>query len=217
MKIGIIQTAPNNCEALEKIAARSPGVEIVHYVDGCVWEHFLPAGERADDKVHEVLAADFNKLIDAGCERIGLLCNLIKPGIEEVQKRVSLPIVVYDDVLANRALEVTPDGGRIAVIAMNTLPLDPAKRAVEAAAQKAGKQVEISTICVETAKICLAETGSAELADAYMERYLRKHQKEYSAYIIPQVPMTRIMPRLRDMETPVFDSMEPFVDELTKG
>ncbi|WP_158591000.1 hypothetical protein [Acutalibacter sp. 1XD8-33] len=35
MKIGIIQTAPNNCAALDKIAARYPGLDIVHYVDGC--------------------------------------------------------------------------------------------------------------------------------------------------------------------------------------
>ena len=46
MKIGILQTAPNNCAALDQLARRYPGVEIVHYVDGCVWEHYLAAGQR---------------------------------------------------------------------------------------------------------------------------------------------------------------------------
>ena len=85
MKIGIIQTAPNNCAALDKIAARYPDLEIVHYVDGCLWAHFEAAGNVVNDKVNEILAADFNKLIDAGCESIGLLCNQIKGGIEKVQ------------------------------------------------------------------------------------------------------------------------------------
>lgn len=55
------------------------------------------------------------------------------------------------------------------------------------------------------------------MADVYFERYLREHQDEYSAYVIPQVPLTRIMPKIRDMKTPVFDSMEPFVDKLMTG
>ena len=50
MKIGIIQTAPNNCAALDKIAAKYLGVEIVHYVDGCVWEHFEAAGNTVQGK-----------------------------------------------------------------------------------------------------------------------------------------------------------------------
>lgn len=60
----------------------------------------------------------------------------------------------------------------------------------------------------------LAEIGNTDLADRYFERYLRQHQKEYDAYVIPQVPLTRLMPRLRDMEAPVFDSIEPFIDKL---
>ena len=216
MKIGIIQTAPNNCAALDKIAAKYPGVEIVHYVDGCVWEHFAENGEQVNDKVQEILVADFNKLIDAGCERLGLLCNQIKPGIEKVQEKVALPIIVYDDVLAERAVAVTPDGGKIAAAAMNTAAPGAAKLAVEAAAKRAGKQIQVDAICLEAAKNCLAETGSTELADQYMERWLRANREGYSAFILPQVPLTRMMPRLRDMETPVFDSMEPFIDDFVK-
>lgn len=216
MKIGIIQTAPNNCAALDKIAAKYPSVEIVHYVDGCVWEHFAENGEQVNGKVQEILIADFNKLIEAGCERLGLLCNQIKPGIEKVQEKVPLPIRVYDDVLAERAVAVTPDGGKIAVAAMNTAAPGPAKLAVEAAAKRAGKRVEVETIFLEKAKNCLEETGSAELADQYAERWLRANQEKYSAFILPQVPLTRMMPRLRDMTTPVFDSIESFVDELAK-
>lgn len=216
MKIGIVQTAPNNCAALDKIAAKYPGVEIVHYVDGCVWEHFEGAGNTVNDKVNEILVGDFNKLIDAGCERLGLLCNQIKSGIAVVQERVARPILVYDDVLAQRAVAVTPDGGKICIAAMNTAAPGPAKLAVEAAAQKAGKRVEAETILLEAAQNCLKETGSTELADQYVERWLRSNQHKYSAIILPQVPLTRLMPRLRDMDTPVFDSMEPFVDQLAK-
>lgn len=216
MKIGIVQTAHNNCAALDKLAKKYPGVRIVHYVDECL-DVCLENGEVGTEKIHRILADDFNKLIEAGCESIGLLCSLVKPGIEKVRERVSLPILVYDDVQAERAVAVTPNGGKIAAIAMNTASIGPSKKAIEEAALRAGKQIEVEAICVESGKAALAETGDTEIADGYFERYLREHQHEYSAYVIPQVPLTRIMPKIRDMETPVFDSMEPFVEALAKG
>lgn len=103
------------------------------------------------------------------------------------------------------------------MIAMKETPLAPGRLAVEQAARQAGKGVVIDTICVEAAANCLKETGDTDLADQYFRRWLRRHQGEYSAFVIPQVPLTRIMPHIRDLETPVFDSMEPFLAELAKG
>ena len=214
MKIGILQTAPNNCAKLDELVRRYPGARLINYVDECVWEHVEAAGGRVTDKCHEILAADFNKLIEAGCDRLGLLCSLVKPGIEAVRRQVPLPIIVYDDVQAERAVDVVPEGGKIAVIAAKTTPLEPGRTAVEEAAERAGKSVQIETICVESARNCLAETGRTDLADVYFERYLREHQGEYHAFVIPQVPLTRLMPALRDLKIPAFDSMEPFVDKL---
>lgn len=216
MKIGILQTAPNNCEALNRLARLYPGVQLIHYVDECVWEHVLAAGGQVTDKCHQILADDFNKLLDAGCDRLGLLCSLVKPGIEKVQAKVPVPIVVYDDVQARLAVAATPVDGCIGVVAMKETPLAPSKLAVEQAARQAGKRVMVQTICVESAANCLKETGDTALADQYFERWLRRYQEAYSAFVIPQVPLTRIMPRIRDLETPVFDSMEPFMKELAK-
>ena len=217
MKIGILQTAPNNCAALDQLARRYPGVEIVHYVDGCVWELYLAAGQRVTEKCAQIMAADFNKMLEAGCQRLGLLCNLIKPGVALAQTMVPQPIVVYDDVQARRAVAVTPPGGKIAVVAMKETPLEPSRQAVLAAARQAGKEVSVCKLCIEAAQHCLEETGRTDWADAYVERFLRKHAGEYHAFVIPQGPLTRLMPRLRDLPTPVFDSMEPFVEALALG
>lgn len=89
--------------------------------------------------------------------------------------------------------------------------------AVLEAAVRAGKNIAVETICVESAKNCLAETGSEALADEYFIRYLRENRDRYSAFVIPQVPLSRIMVKIRDLKTPVFDSMEPFVDKLING
>ncbi len=214
IKIGILQTAANNCAKLDELVCKYPDARIIHYVDECVWEHVEAAGGMVTEKCHNILAADFNKMIEAGCDRLGLLCNLVKPGIEKVRKQVPLPIVVYDDVQAEYAVTVTPDGGKIGVIAMRETPLEPSKRAVEDAARRAGKKIHIEKICVESARSCLRETGDIQLADAYFERCLREHQAEYHAFVIPQIPLTRLMPKIRDMKTPVFDSMEPFLEQL---
>lgn len=118
MKIGILQTAPNNCAKLNELMRKYPDAKLIHYVDECVWEHVEAAGGVVTDKCHDILAADFNKMIDAGCNRLGLLCNQVKPGIEAVRRKVPLPIIVYDDVQAERAVSVTPHGGTVAVLAM---------------------------------------------------------------------------------------------------
>ncbi len=165
-------------------------------------------------KCHAMLARDFNALVEAGCDRLGLLCSLVKPGIEKVRSLVPKPIVCYDDVQAEQAVAAVPDGGKIAVIAMNTASLAPSQKAVYEAAERAGKNVEAVTICVESGRQCLAQTGSTDLADAYFERYLREHQDAYHAFVIPQIPLSRIMPKIRDLRTPVFDSIEPFIDSL---
>lgn len=83
-----------------------------------------------------------------------------------------------------------------------------------AAAKRVGKEVIVEKVCLNAAYQCLRETGNTDLADAYVERYLRENQSRYHAFVIPQAPLTRMMPRLRDMTTPVFDSMEPFLDRL---
>lgn len=166
------------------------------------------------EKCHAILARDFNALTEAGCDRLGLLCSLVKPGIEKVRPLVSKPVLCYDDVQAERAVAAVPDGGKIAVIAMNIASLAPSQKAVYEAAERAGKTVEAVTICVEDGRKCLAETGSTDMADTCFERYLREHQNEYHAFVIPQIPLSRIMPKIRDLRTPVFDSIEPFIDRL---
>ncbi len=213
MKIGIVQTAPNNCDALDRFIRKYPGARIVHFVDECL-ELCVEEGMAGTEKCHAILVRDFHALAEAGCDRLGLLCSLVKPGIETVRSLVSKPILCYDDVQAERAVASVPDGGKIAVIAMNTASLAPSQKAVYEAAERAGKTVETVTICVESGRKCLAETGSTDMADAYFERYLREHQEEYHAFVIPQIPLSRIMPKIRDLRTPVFDSIEPFLDQL---
>lgn len=216
MKIGILQTAPNNCDALDRCARKYPGVRIIHFVDECL-ELCVEEGMAGTKKTHVILARDFNALAEAGCDRLGLLCSLVKPGIEKVRPLVSKPILCYDDVQAERAVAAVSDGGKIAVIAMNITSLAPSQKAVYEAAERAGKNVEAVTICVESGRNCLAETGSTDMADAYFERYLREHQDEYHAFVIPQIPLSRIMSKIRDLRRPIFYSIEPFIDRLVNN
>ncbi len=63
MKIGILQTAPNNCDKLDELARKYQNVRLIHYVDECVWEHVEAAGGIVTKKCHDILAADFNKIM----------------------------------------------------------------------------------------------------------------------------------------------------------
>ena len=217
MKIGVVHTSSNNAEPLlRRCAYLYPDVKLVNFTDEALWELVLAADGRMTDRCHELLAEDFNRLAEAGCESVGLLCSLVKEGIDQIRPLVPVPVIVYDDAAAFRAVEACPDGGTIAVIAMKYTPLPLAADAAEKAAARAGKNVRIEQIVVKAAAEALRETGDERLADTYFERYLREHQDKYSAYLIPQVPLSRLMPRLRDMRVPVFDSMEPLLDRLIR-
>ena len=217
MKIGVVHTSSNNAEPLlRRCAYLYPEVRLINFTDEALWEHVVAANGRMTDRCHAILAEDFNRLAEAGCKSVGLLCSLVKEGIDEIRPLVPVPIIVYDDAAAFRAVEACPDGGTVAVIAMKKTPLPLAADAVNKAAARAGKTVRVEQIVVEAAAEALRETGDEALADVYFERYLRAHQDRYAAYLIPQVPLSRIMPRIRDLRTPVFDSMEPLLDRLIR-
>ena len=218
MKVGVVHTSSNNAEKLLEIAAEwYPGVKVINITDEALWEMVLAADGVMTERCCEILAEDFKRLEEAGCVSAGLLCSLVKDGIDTVRKSVSIPVAVYDDAAVEKAVRVSGDGDTIAVIAMRNLPLPIAAAACEKEIARSGKKLFVKQIMVEEAAECLKETGDEKLADDLFVKYLQENQHQYSAYVIPQVPLSRLMPRLRSMETPVFDSMKTLLDVLAES
>ena len=213
MKLGIIHTSSNNAEKILEIAyERYPEIKVINFVDEALWELVVEAKGKMTQRCNEILTEDFKRLEEAGCDGVGLLCSLVKEGMDTVRKNANVPSVVYDDVAVEKAVELSDDGDTIAIIAMKEPPLPIAALACEKAIQKSGKDIKIQQIVVEEAAKC----PDPELADQCFIQYLENHQEKYSAYVIPQVPLSRLMPSLRNMETPVFDSMETLLDGLVE-
>ena len=217
MKIGVVHTSSNNAMPLLELAREThPDVKLINFVDEALWEHVLASGGTMTKKCRDILAADFNRLADAGCDAAGLLCSLVKEGIDDVRVQVPIPIIIYDDAAAERAVAVTPDGGRIAVAAMKQTPLPLGAQAVQQASKRAQKTILVDQICVTPQAYSSPAACGGFTEDDVFIAWLKTHQDAYSAFVIPQVPLSRIMPRIRDMTTPMFDSMGPFLDRLTK-
>ena len=217
MKIGVVHTSSNNAEKLLEIAAeRYPGMKIVNFTDEALWEMVLQAGGVMTERCCEILAEDFERLQEAGCTSAGLLCSLVKDGMDTVRNRVSIPTEVYDDAAARKAVLGSKDGDTIAVIAMKQTPLPIAAAACEKEIALAGKKIRVEQIVVEEAAECLRAGGNENSADQCFMDYLREHQDRYSAYIIPQVPLSGLLPELQGLRIPVYDSMTVLLDALAE-
>ena len=202
-KVGVVHTSSNNAEKLLEIAAeRYPDMKVVNIVDEALWELVLDAEGKMTERCKEILAHDFNRLAEAGCEAAGLLCSLVKEGIDDVRKHVSVPVFVYDDEAVKKAVSVSKDGDTIAIIALRKTPLPIAAKSCEKEIQLSRKNIHAEQIVVE---------GGSD--DSFVQ-YLHEHQNLYSAYVVPQVPLSRVMPQLRDLSIPVYDSMEYLLEVL---
>ena len=215
MKVGVIHTSSNNAEKLTEIAAeRYPDMKVINFTDEALWEMVLEAGGVMTARCKEVLAEDFRRLEEAGCESAGLLCSLVKDGMDAVRRSVSIPVAVYDDAAVRKAVEVSRDGDTVAIIAMKRTPLPIAAAACEREIAQSGKRVRVEQVVVEDATECLRQTGDEEAADACFIRHLVEHQAGYSAYVIPQVPLSRLLPGFGGVNIPVYDSMGTLLDVL---
>ena len=171
MKIGILQTAPNNCAFLNSLCRKS-GVQLVNFVDEAVWEVVLNSGGQVTERVHDILAEDFMRLIEAGCDSIGLLCSLVKPGIEKVREKVPMPIIRNDFILASCQPTVTCSVGYVtggserrssSAIAKDTLPTLP--QYMSRATMSAEKLVSSLVIPVDMPTVPIAEKVSMSTSE----------------------------------------------------
>jgi Asp/Glu/hydantoin racemase len=116
---------------------------------------------------------------------------------------VRIPIVMVDDGMTERAVAM---GARIGVAATAAATLRPTAMALEQAANKMGKTINIQTYLADGALDVLMKEKNRERHDELVLDLLKRAEKENDLIVLAQGSMITLEPYLSQIAVPVLTS-----------
>jgi len=139
----------------------------------------------------------------AGADMIFSQCSSTREGIECARKMVSIPIVMIDDAMAEKAVAT---GVRIGVAGTAVPPIKPTAAGLSSFAKAEGKSIEVKTYLVEGALDALLKEKNREKHDRLILDLLKKAEKENDIIVLAQGSMITLEPYLSQIAIPVLTS-----------
>ena len=110
---------------------------------------------------HQRLRLDMQAQALTGADMIVVSCSTLSPSVRLLRPEFNVPVVAIDDAMVREAVQ---KGSRIGLLATANSTVKPSHSALLAAAQAAGKDVDIQIICDEEA-IRALKAGNREKHD----------------------------------------------------
>lgn len=180
-RVVMIHTVKGNTAAFEKLSAELlPGVQVQHVVDESLLQDTIRQGELTDEvrgrfAQHAAEAhADNPDAVLLTCSSIGAAADGL--GVERI-----------DQAMAERAVEM---GAKIGVAATLPTTLGPTSDLVRAAAERAGKAVEVRSGLAEGA-FALLGAGNGEEHDRLVQAKLGELAAWADVIVLAQASMVR--------------------------
>jgi Asp/Glu/hydantoin racemase len=139
----------------------------------------------------------------AGADLIFSQCSSTRAAIELARKMVDIPIVMVDDGMSEKAVSL---GTRIGIVATAAATLVPSSNALNEAAQRAGKDIEIRTYLADGALQILMEEKNEEKHNRIVLKKIDKAEAENDVVILAQGSMIGLTPFLGKYKKPVLTS-----------
>ena len=139
----------------------------------------------------------------AGTDLIFSQCSSTREGIECARKMTKIPIVMVDDGMTEKAVEM---GSRIGVVATAAATLKPTAAALSQVAQHLGKSIEIKTYLADGALDVLMKEKNREKHDRLVIDLLKQAEKENDVIVLAQGSMITLEPYLSEIAIPVLTS-----------
>ena len=139
----------------------------------------------------------------AGADLIFSQCSSTREGIECARKMTTIPIVMVDDGMTEKAVGM---GVRIGVAATAAATLKPTAAALSQVAQRTGKHIEIKTYLADGALDVLMKEKNREKHDRLVLDRLKQAEKENDVIVLAQGSMITLEPHLGQIAIPVLTS-----------
>lgn len=191
-KLAIIHTTSATIEPLHKLANELlPGTIINNWMDDSILPELIASNgnlllvrERWIQYVRYAIQADASVVLSA-CSSVGDLAD-------EIQERVSIPVLRIDRPMAEEAVSTA---NRIGVAATISVTLGPTTRLLHSIAATRGKEVRLYPLLVEGAYAQMM-AGHPEIHDRLLADALVKLIAEVDLVILAQASMARVIPTL---------------------
>ena len=195
-KLAIIHTTSATVDSMKALAAEMlPGSELVNFVDDSILPQLgRNGGDLAEVEERLIHYARFAEQV--GAYVILEACSSVGELVSKMQSAVSIPIVRIDDAMAEQAVQ---RGERLGVAATLPTTLQPTTRLLQAKAQAANKQVEITPLLIEGAYQKLM-AGDREGHDNLLVENLQDLARTVDVVVLAQASMARVLPRLSAAE-----------------
>ncbi len=211
-KLGIIHAALITTRAVQKyIDEIIPEVEVVHWVDDTIQNTNFACEPGIIPK------RNYAKFVQAalsqeeyGVDLILLACSTFNRAAELARPMVNKPLLQIDRPMMDLAVR---DGRRIGLLATVPTTVPASERLLRAAAEEAGKVIEIKTrLCSEAFQILKA--GNPGKHNEILLEEIARLSDEVDAIVMAQVSMTALEPFLVDTKVPVYNSGRTAFDRV---
>jgi Asp/Glu/hydantoin racemase len=191
--------------------AKLPGVEVFNIADDSLIKDVIRRGELTPPTARRVVQ-HVASAAEAGAEYILVTCSSIGRAVETAAGLVGVPVLRVDQPMADQAVQT---GRRIGVVATLPTTLEPTADLIQRRAQRAGKQVEITSRLCEGAFEALM-SGDAARHDAMVASALRDLSRQVDVIVLAQASMARVVEGLaaEDKRVPILASPGIAVDYL---
>jgi Asp/Glu/hydantoin racemase len=211
-KLGLIHTSATLVPIFAQLCKdKLPDVEVFNIADDSLVKGIREAGCLTDTIARRV-ASYLESAELAGADFIMVTCSSIGPAVEAGAKLRGVPVLRVDQPMADLAVAT---GRRIGVIATLSTTLEPTADLVLRRAERAGKQIELTSRLAEGAFEALMG-GDSAAHDAMVAAALKDLSKQVDVILLAQASMARVVDTLapEDKQVPILSSPATSVDYL---
>ena len=203
-KLGIIHAALITTRAVQKyIDEIIPEVEVVHWVDDTIQNtNFACEPGVIPRKNYAKFVQAALSQQEYGADLILLACSTFNRAVEFARPMIDTPLLQIDRPMMDLAVQ---DGRRIGLLATVPTTIPSSERLLRAAAEEAGKKIEIKTrLCSEAFKILKA--GNPDKHNDMLLEEIDALSGKVDAIVMAQLSMSALEPRLTRTKVPVYNS-----------
>jgi Asp/Glu/hydantoin racemase len=210
--LGLIHTSTTLVPVFAQLCKEKlPGVDTFNIADDSLVKDVLRRGEltpaTARRVVQHVASAE-----EAGADFILVTCSSIGRAVETAATLAKVPVLRVDQPMADKAVQT---GRRIGVVATLATTLEPTADLIRRRAEKAGKDVALTSRLCEGAFDALM-SGDAAAHDAKVSAALKELAAQVDVIVLAQASMARVVDGLApaDKRVPILSSPALAVEYL---
>jgi Asp/Glu/hydantoin racemase len=190
--LGLIHTSATLVPVFAQLCKEKlSGVNVFNIADDSLVKGIIAAGSLTPTIARRV--ANYLESAElAGADYIMVTCSSIGPAVEAGAKLIGVPVLRVDQPMVDKAVAT---GKKIGVIATLRTTLEPTADLIQRRADKAGKQIEVTSKLCEGAFEALM-SGDAATHDAKVAAALKELLQQVDVIVLAQASMARVVDTL---------------------